>query len=131
MTDAADTILGEMLEGDLAAVAVQVHTAVGRSIAVCGQGVIGAAGIVASTLTGILAQENATGVYHLISHLGIVLHLQDEVLWGVGIREVDGLLHAVHQYQSAVLQRLGCHLLAWQQVELAVHLGLNVENHLF
>ena len=55
VTDAVDAVGGEMLEGDLAAVAVEIHTAIGCSVAVSGQSVIGAAGIVASTLTGIFA----------------------------------------------------------------------------
>ena len=44
-TYAADTILGEVLESDFAAVAVQVYTAVGSGITVGGQCVVGAAGI--------------------------------------------------------------------------------------
>ena len=55
VTDAVDAVSGEMLEGDLAAVAVEIHTAIGCSVAVSRQGVIGAAGIVARTLTGIFA----------------------------------------------------------------------------
>ena len=65
MSDAADTLLREMLEGDLATVAVQIHPAVGSSITVSGQGVVRATGIVASTLTGIFAQEHATRIHHL------------------------------------------------------------------
>ena len=55
VTDAMDTVGGEMLEGDLAAVAVEIHTAIGCCVAVSRQGVIGAAGVVARTLTGIFA----------------------------------------------------------------------------
>ena len=55
VTDAVETVSGKMLEGDLAAVAVEVHTAIGCCVAVSGQGVIGAAGVVARTLTGIFA----------------------------------------------------------------------------
>ena len=119
-----------MLEGDLTAVAVEVYTAVGSGITMCGQGVIGAAGIVACTLTGILAQEHATCIYYLIGHLGIILYLQNEMLGSIGIREVDGLLKTAYQYQTAVVECLGCHLLTGQQIQLTVNLGLNVEDDL-
>ena len=52
VTDAVDTVSGEMLEGDLAAVTVEVHTTIGCCVAVSRQGVIGTAGVVARTLTG-------------------------------------------------------------------------------
>ena len=52
------------------------------------------------------------------------------MLRSIGIREVDSLLHAADKYQSAVVECLGCHLLAGQQVQLTVHLGLNVEDNL-
>ena len=52
------------------------------------------------------------------------------MLRSIGIRQVDGLLHAVDQHQTAVVECLGCHLLAGQQVELTVHLGLYVEDYL-
>ena len=127
---AADAILGEMLESDFSAVAVEINTAVGSGITMCGQGVVGAAGIIASTLTGIFAKEYATCVNHLIGQLGVVLYLQDKMLRRIGIRQVDGLLHVLNQYQTTVFERLGCHLLAGKQIQLAVHFGLNIEYHL-
>ena len=47
------TLSSEMLEGNLATIGVEVHTIIGRSIAVCGQRVVGTTGIVAGTLTSI------------------------------------------------------------------------------
>ena len=55
MTDVADALLGDVLEGDLAAVAVEVDTIICQGIAMSRQGVIGTAGIIAGTLTGIVA----------------------------------------------------------------------------
>ena len=55
MANTADAFFAKMLEGDLPAETVKVYTVVGGSIAVSGQGVIRTAGIVASTLTGILS----------------------------------------------------------------------------
>ena len=52
------------------------------------------------------------------------------MLRGVSVRQVDSLLHALYQHQSAVLQRLSGYLLTGQQIELTVHLGLNIEDHL-
>ena len=130
MAYAADAILREMLESDLAAVAVEINTAVGSGVTVCGQSVIGAAGIIACTLTSIFAKEHATSINHLTGQLGVVLNLQDKMLGSIGIREVDSLLHVLYQYQSAVVERLSCHLLAWKQIELTVYLGLNIEYYL-
>ena len=69
MTDAVDAVFRQMLEGNLATVAVEVHTAVGSGIAVSGQCVVCAAGIVASTLTSVCSEEHAAGIHHFGSQL--------------------------------------------------------------
>ena len=55
LADASDAFLAEMLECDLAIVAVEIYTIICQGIAVSRQGVIGTAGIIAGTLTGIVA----------------------------------------------------------------------------
>ena len=130
MADAADTLIRQVLERHLATVAVQVHTAVGSRIAVRRQGVVCAAGIVASTLTGIFAQEHATCIHHLRCQLLVVVRLDDQVLRRIGVREVDGLALVLHQHHHTVLQRLLGYLLTRQHVQLAVHLSLHVEYQL-
>ena len=53
VTDAVDAVSGEMLESDLTTIAVEIYAAIGGRVTVGRQGVIGAAGVVARTLTGI------------------------------------------------------------------------------
>ena len=130
VADALDTVGSEVLESHLATVAVEVDAAIGGSISVGRQRVIGAAGIVACTLAGIFAEEHATRIDYLEGELLVILCLDDEVLGCVGIREVDGLLMIVDEHEAAVLERLLCDLLTGQEVELAVHLCLYVEDHL-
>ena len=120
-----------MLESDLAAVAVEVHTIVGSSIAVSGQRVVRATGIVACTLTGIFTEEHAAGIDHLFGEFLVVFRLDDQMLRSVGIREFDSLMLVMYQHQRAVLQGLLCDILARQLLQLTVHLCLYVENHLF
>ena len=55
LADASDAFLAEMLECDFAIVAVEIYTIICQGIAMSRQGVIGTAGIVARTLTGIVA----------------------------------------------------------------------------
>ena len=96
MTDVADALLGDVLEGDLAAVAVEVDTIVCHGISVGGQGVVGAAGIVAGTLAGLLAKEHAARIDDLLGERLIVVGLDDEMLGGIGVGEVDGLVVISH-----------------------------------
>ena len=65
-TDAADAFFGKVLEGDFATVTVEVHTIVCCGIAMSGQRVVGTAGIVASTLTGILPKEDAASIHYAL-----------------------------------------------------------------
>ncbi len=55
LADASDAFLAEMLECDFAIVAVEIYTIICQGIAMSRQGVIGTAGIIAGTLTGIVA----------------------------------------------------------------------------
>ena len=122
--DVSDTLWRQVLEGNLTAVAVEVDTIVGRSISVCGQGVVGAAGVVACTLTGILPQEHAAGIDDTFCQLFLVLSLDDQVLRGIEVRESNHLFSVVDQYEIAVLQGLGRHLLTWKGIQLAGNLLL-------
>ena len=131
VTDALDTFCRQMLEGDLTAVAVKVHTVVGGGIAVSGQRVVGAAGIVARTLTGIGSKEHAAGVDHLLGEFLVVGCLDNQVFRSIGVREADGLLLILHEHQRTVLQRFRGNLLTRQEFELTVHLSLYVEDYLF
>ena len=104
VADTADTVLREMLERHLTAVAVQIHTAICRGIAVCWQCVVRSTRIVSRTLTGKLTQEHASCIHHLLCQLLVVRSLDDQMLWSIGIREVDGLFLILDQHQTAVLQ---------------------------
>ena len=131
VADTTDTVSSQVLEGNLPTITVEVHTVVGSGIAVSGQGVVRATGIVTGTLTGILSEEHTAGVDHLLGEFLEVLRLDDQMLWGIGIREGDGLFLVLDEYQRAVLQCLLCYLLTGQQFQLAVHLCLYIEDNLF
>ena len=81
-----------MLESDLAVIAVEIHAVVSQGIAMGWQGMIGTAGIVARTLTGIIAQEYATGIHYPFSQLLIVGSSDNQMLRSIGIAEIDSLL---------------------------------------
>ena len=49
----ANTVLGKVLEGNLTAIGIEVHAVIGSGVAVSGQRVVSAAGIVAGTFAGI------------------------------------------------------------------------------
>ena len=119
-----------MLEGDLAAVAVEIDAAIGRGIAVGRQRVVGAAGIVAGTLAGILSQEDAAGIDDLSSHLVVVLGLNNEMFGRVGVRERHHLVGRGNKHHATVLECLLGYLLTGQEVELAFHLGLHLLHHI-
>ena len=119
-----------MLEGNLATIAVEVHTAVGSGIAVSGQCVICAAGIIAGTLTGVCSEEHAASIHHFGSQLFEVTCLQDKMFRGVCVRETDGLVEIFHEYKGTVLQRLLCNRFSRQQLQLTVYFSLYVEQHL-
>ena len=112
MSDAVDTIGSQMLESHLPAVAVEVYSIVGGSVAMSRERMIGATGIVASALTGIFPEEYASGIDHLLGQLLVVSGLQNQVFRRIGIREVDGLLLVLDEYQPAILQGFGSNLLA-------------------
>ena len=122
----ADAFLRQVLERNLAAVRVQVHTVVCRGIAVRRQRVVGAAGIVAGTLAGVGTQEHAARIDHALSQLLVVLRLNHQVLGSIQVRQVHHLLGRVHQHVAAVLQCTGGNLLARQQRQLAVQLGMHL-----
>ena len=87
-----NTFFGKMLESDLAVIAVEIHTVVCQGIAMGWQGMIGTAGIVARTLTGIVAQEYATGIHYPFSQLLIVGSGNDQMLRSIGVAKFDSLL---------------------------------------
>ena len=130
MTDTADTLFREMLECYLSAITVEIYSAISRSISVSWQRVICSAGIVAGTFAGILSEEHTTRIYNLLSHLLIILCLDDKMLWGIGIRECDGIADAAYQNQLRVLECLLGNLFTRQFVELNAHLFLNIVDNL-
>ncbi len=85
MANTADTLFRELLEGYLSAIAVEIDSTICCGIAMCRQGVVSTAGIVACTLTGILSKEYTAGIYYLLCHLLVVLCLDDKMLWGIGV----------------------------------------------
>ena len=60
VANAAHTIFCQMLERNLTTIAVQIYAIICGGIAVCRQCVVGAAGIVAGTLTSVCSEEHAT-----------------------------------------------------------------------
>ena len=65
ISNAPYAFFGEVLECYFAIVAVEVHTIIFKSIAMGWESVVGTAGIVASTLTGIFAHEHTTCIDNL------------------------------------------------------------------
>ena len=92
VADVANAFVGEMLEGNLATVAVEVNTVVSHCISVGGQGVVGAAGIVAGTLAGILSKEYTSRIDDPLGESLVIVGLDYEMLGSVGVGEVDGLV---------------------------------------
>ena len=80
-----DALGCEVLERNLTHEAVEIDAIVCRSIAVCGQGVIGTAGIIAGTLASILSEEDAASIHHLVSQVRLVGSCNDEVFGGINI----------------------------------------------
>ena len=89
-----------------------------------GQGVIGAAGIVAGTLASIGTEEHAAGIDDTLGQLLVVLDLQNEVLGGIEVREVDHLVDGIDEYVTTVFEGFGSHLLTGQQLKLSVDFDL-------
>ena len=116
----------EMLEGDFAIIAVEVDTIICQGIAVSRQGVVGAAGIVASTLASIFAKEYATRIYHHLCQLLIVVGRQDEMLRRIGIGKSHGFGIVSHDYYLAVVQSFGGNLFARKASELFLYLSLHL-----
>ena len=96
-----------------------------------GQGMIGAAGIVACTLTGILAEEHASCIDYPGCKFVVIFGLYNQVLWGVCIGEVDSLLQILDEYEAAVVEGFDSDLLTRQLLKLAVEFCLHIENELF
>ena len=107
------TFGSQVLEGNLATVAVEIHTVVGGSIAVSRQRVVGAAGVVAGTLTGIFSEEDTAGIHHALGQLFVVLRLDNEVFGGVGVGEGNHLVGGTDEHAAAVFQSLDGYLLTW------------------
>ena len=85
MSNTAYSLFSEVLEGYLAAVAVEIHSAVCRGIAMGWQCVVGAACVVAGTLAGIFPKEHTSCVDYLLRKLGVRAGLQYEMLRGIGV----------------------------------------------
>ena len=97
----------------------------------CGQGMVGAAGIVAGALTGVTPDEDAARIDHLSGQLEAVGRLQDEVFGRIAVGNGDGLLRVVYQHQTAVVQRMGGKGHAREHLQLSVELVLHLLEHLF
>ena len=93
-----DALLVKVLEGDLAVVTIEVHAVVGEGIAVSGEGVVGAAGIVARTLTSILAEEDTACVDHFGCQTFVVVSGNDKVFGGITVAQVDSFVRVVDEY---------------------------------
>ena len=92
---------------------------------------VGAAGVVAGTLASIGTEEHTASINDTFSQLFVVLDLQDEMLWCIEVREVNHLVDGIDKHVAAVFQCFGSHLLARQQLQLSVNLGLYFVQFLF
>ena len=124
-TYGAHTLAVEMLECDLSHETVKVHSAISVGIAVRRQGVVGAAGIVACTFAGIVAEEHASGVDDLLCELRIVGSSYYKVFRGVGVAQCHRLVAVVDKYYLAVLKSFGSNVFAWQDIQLTPYFLLN------
>ena len=122
MPYAADTIIGKMLESNLTIIAIKVHTIVCQGIAMSGKSMVRTAGIVASTLTGILSEEDATGVDNLLCQLLIIICSQDEVFRRIAVAKLYSLIGVMNQDKIRILQRLCSNLFSWQALQLNLYL---------
>ena len=87
-----------------------------------GQRVVGAAGIVAGTLTGVWSQEHAAGIDHLKGQRLVVLGLQNQMFRGIAVGECYSLLCVVNQYQAAVIEGLTGKVQSGQGLQLLFQL---------
>jgi hypothetical protein len=60
----------KVLERNLTVITVQVDSIISQGITVCGKGMIGPAGVVTCTFTGILPEEDRTGIDYFLSEFG-------------------------------------------------------------
>ena len=96
-----DALDAEFLHSVTALVIGQPQARAGTGIAVGGQGVVGAAGIIPHRLRRPLAQKDGTGVLELVQQLAGRLGLHDQVLRGVGIGDGAGLIQRVAKDHQA------------------------------
>ena len=127
--DAADALGGEGLQGELALETVDAQAAVGAHAAHGGQRVVGAAGVVARAFAAVVTQEDGPGVDGFLSHSGGVLHGDDEMLGGVSVGKINGVLLISQHDDAAVGNGLGGHFPAGQLRKLLLHLGSHGFGH--
>lgn len=75
-------------------------------------------GIVARAFRRVISDENASCGGNPAGHLPRVVHRDDQVLGGVGVRKFDHLFGRVHYDDAAVVQCAGCYRLTGQFGEL-------------
>ena len=104
LADVQNTGWRNVLEGDLAQKAVQVHPVIGHRIAACGKRVVGTAGIVARTLGSPSSQEHAARIHHLCSKLHVIGGLDNQMFGRITVGHLHHFLLIVEQDNLAVLQ---------------------------
>ena len=105
-----------MLVGDFAAEGVQIHAAVGGGIAVRGQGVVRAGGVVACAFGRQMSYEDAACVCHFLGECFCVGGFYYKMFGRVGVAERYHLVGGTDVYVAAVVQGFGGNVLSWQQL---------------
>mmetsp|Transcript_10125 Transcript_10125/g.30317 ORF Transcript_10125/g.30317 Transcript_10125/m.30317 type:complete len:201 (-) Transcript_10125:1002-1604(-) len=105
--------------------AVQRHPAVHPGVAVGGEHVVGAGGVVPHRLGSPGPQEHAAGVVHQGKPFLRVLGVDDQVLRCVPVAELHGFRLGVDADDAGVGERLAGGVTAGQGVALGVHLPLH------
>ena len=117
----AETIGREFLESDFAHIAVEVDAVVSLGVTVGRERVVRARSIVAGTLRTIRAEEDRTGITHLVGQLHIIIGVQDKVLGSIFVDQLHDIGLRVEDDDLAVLQRLAGQLLTLQLLQLLGH----------
>mmetsp|Transcript_11015 Transcript_11015/g.30848 ORF Transcript_11015/g.30848 Transcript_11015/m.30848 type:complete len:211 (-) Transcript_11015:905-1537(-) len=123
---ALETLLAQALDRDLLQEGVQGDPRVHLGVAIRWEGVVRPARVVSHALWGPPAQEDASRIlYHVQAPLR-PLHVHDQVLRGIDIRELASLLQGVHPDRERVSQGLGGGLVPRQLRQLGPDLLLHL-----
>jgi len=113
-SDITDAFAAQFLEGDFGNKTIERNPAVVARKTVGGQGMVGAAGIIAGTFATVITQENRTSPGYSRYLAAGSFHGKGKVFRGTQIAEFNTIGYRAEQDGLAVLQRLSGNGGTWQ-----------------